>query len=339
MEKRFIALKPFNNKVFYKNGVFNEGSSTGSPYLIAARKLLAQKNITMNTIDIASDTPTQKDVYMDVPYPWELKLWLRTIRNSKKSILFIVEPPIVNPFNFMQVFHLFFSRVYTQNDDLIDNVKYFKFFLAKSTKDMKIRQISFKNKKLLILMNGNLSPFLPFRLLSLSTKQFYTERIKTIDFFDKKYPEDFCLYGKGWNRPQRFSIRQRLFGYRKYKTYRGEFLSKDKYKLLSKFKFSICFENSETSGYISEKIFDCFKARCVPIYLGAPNISDYISNKCFIDYRRFSSLQELVKFLNTIDEKTYYAYLREIEKFLLSKELLRRWSTETFAKFFLKIVM
>ena len=111
MKRIFIALKPFNNKVYYKNAVLNEHSKDGSSYLIAARKLLAQKNIIMNTIDIYSDIPTHKDAYMDVPYPWELKLWLKIIRNSKKNILFLVEPPIVNPFNHIRVFHAFFSKI------------------------------------------------------------------------------------------------------------------------------------------------------------------------------------------------------------------------------------
>lgn len=337
MKKRFIALKPFNNKVFYKNAILNEHSRAGSPYLIAARKLLAKKNIILNTIDIAPDSPTQKDVYMDVPYPWELKLWVRILKNRKKNILYIVEPPVVNPFNHMKVFHFFFSKIYTWNDNSVDNIKYFKFFFPKKNVDINTKKIPFKNKKLLILMNSNLVPFLPFRLLSLSTKELYTQRIKVINFFDKNYPSDFSLYGRGWNRPQRFSIKQRLLGYKKYKTYKGEFPQKDKFKILSAFKFCLCFENSEVTGYI-EKIIDYLKGRCVPIYLGAPNITDYISTKCFINYRKFNNLQELAKFLNTIDEKTYNTYLAEIEKFLLSKEFLEKWSIDTFAKSFMKAV-
>lgn len=338
MKRIFIALKPFNNKVFYNNAVFNEHSPTKSPYLIDARKLLADKNIIMNTIDTLPDNLTQKDIYMDVPYPWDLRLWIRLIRNSKKSILFIVEPPLVNPFNFMKIFHIFFSRVYTQNDDLIDNVKYFKFFLPKTKEGIETKLIPFKNKKLLILMNGNLSPFLPFRLLSLSTKELYTKRIQAINFFEANYSSDFSLYGRGWNKPQRFSILQRLFGFRKYKTYKGEFHQKDKYKLLSKFKFSLCFENCEMTGYISEKIIDCFKGRCVPIYFGAPNIEDFISTKCFIDYRKFKNFEELTEFLKSMDEETYDSYYREIGKFLSSKEFLGRWSIDAFAKVFLKTV-
>lgn len=337
MQKKVIGLKPFNNKVFYNNSIFNEHSQTGSPWLIAAQKLLAKKNIIMNTIDLAPDNTTQKDVYMDVPYPWELKLWLRILKNIKKNILFIVEPPIINPFNHMQLFHGFFSKIYTWNDKYVDNIKYFKFFFPRLKKDIEIKQIPFKNKALLILMNSNLAPFLPFRLLSLSTKQLYTERIKAINFFDTYYPSDFCLYGRGWNNPQRFNILQRFFGYKKYKTYKGEFAEKDKYKILSKFKFCLCFENSEITGYI-EKIIEYNNVGCVPIYLGAPNITDFISNKCFIDYRKFNNYEKLMEFISQMDEKTYNAYLSEIEKFLSNKESLKRWSPDAFAKLFLKAI-
>ena len=338
MKKQFIALKPFNNKVFYSNAIFNEHSWTGSAYLIAARKLLAKKNIILNTTDIASDIPTQKDIYMDVPYPWELKLWVRILKNSKKNILFIVEPPIVNPFNHMRIFHFFFSKVYSWNDNIIDNVKYFKYDLPVVTDLVRTNRIPFKEKKMLIMMNINWLPFLPFKLLSFSRKELYSERIKALEFFDTYYPSDFCLYGKGWNKPQRFSIKQRLFGFKKYKTYKGEFLQKDKHKILSGFKFSLCFENCYIPGNISEKIIDCFKSGCVPIYYGAPNITNYISSKCFIDFRRFKNYKELVEFMNTMDEKTYNTYIRNIEEFLISKEFKERWSSNAFAKIFLKAI-
>lgn len=336
MRNRFIALKPFNNKVFYKNGVFNEHSETGSSYLIAARKLLAKKNILMNTIDIAPQKPTYKDIYTDVPYPWNLKLWLRIIKNSRKSILFIVEPPIVNPFNHMKLFHLFFSKVYTWNEDFVDNRKYFKYYIPNKTAGIKIKQIPFKNKKLLIMMNANWLPFLPFKLLSLPTKELYTERVKAINFFDTHYPNNFYLYGKGWNKPPRFSIRQKPLGSKKYKTYKGSFLSKDKYKILSKFKFCLCFENCEIKGNISEKIIDCFKAKCVPVYWGAPDVKEYIPESCFIDFTKFKSLNELFIYLKNMEEAEYNIYIQNIQKLLQDKRFKDRWFENGFAQIFLQ---
>lgn len=188
------------------------------------------------------------------------------------------------------------------------------------------------------MMNINWLPFIPFKILSLSTKELYTERIKALDFFDKFYPLDFYLYGRGWNRPQRFSVKQNLFGYKNYKTYKGNFQQKEKYSILSRFKFCLCFDNSVSNGNISEKIFDCFKAGCVPIYLGAPNITDLIDQNCFIDFRKFKNYEALSKFLDVMDEATYHRYQNNIKKFLLSKKFSDQWSLDGFAKLFLKAI-
>jgi hypothetical protein len=47
--------------------------------------------------------------------------------------------------------------------------------------------------------------------------------------------------------------------------------------IYSKYKFIICFENSKTNGYITEKIFNVFLSGSIPIYDGAPNIGDYVN--------------------------------------------------------------
>ena len=58
-------------------------------------------------------------------------------------------------------------------------------------------------------------------------------------------------------------------------------------KLFNQYKFIICFENSHTPGYITEKIFNIFLARSIPIYDGAPNIGEYINERSFIAYNEY----------------------------------------------------
>ena len=60
--------------------------------------------------------------------------------------------------------------------------------------------------------------------------------------------------------------------------------SQELISLYSQYKFIICFENSKTDGYITEKIFNVFLSGSIPIYDGAPNISDYINKESFIQY-------------------------------------------------------
>jgi len=42
-------------------------------------------------------------------------------------------------------------------------------------------------------------------------------------------------------------------------------------------------------GYVTEKIFDCFYAGTIPLYLGASDIPELIPKEAFIDCRQFSS--------------------------------------------------
>lgn len=53
-------------------------------------------------------------------------------------------------------------------------------------------------------------------------------------------------------------------------------------KIMNQYKFIVTFENSSSNGYITEKIFNTFLAKCIPIYNGAPNISDFINPDSFI---------------------------------------------------------
>jgi hypothetical protein len=91
--------------------------------------------------------------------------------------------------------------------------------------------------------------------------------------------------------------------------------------VLERYKFAICYENvRDVPGYITEKIFDCFFAGCIPIYLGADNISDYIPPECFIDKRNFMTYEKLYDYLISIDETTFCRYLNNIENYLRSDQ-------------------
>ena len=48
--------------------------------------------------------------------------------------------------------------------------------------------------------------------------------------------------------------------------------SNDKIKYLNSCRFNIAFENSNSSGYVTEKIFDAFQGRTIPIYWGGKQV-------------------------------------------------------------------
>ena len=338
---RYISLFPNNDRSYLKNAIFNAKNNNGRevPIFIKLKKFLKKRDIDINTFDIYKGDP-YKYIYIDLPYPTltNIPVWKTIFINRKKNILICVEPPMVFPLNYMKFFHLFFTKIYTWNDQLVDNEKYFKILLPKSSFKKGIRPRKFKGKKFLVLINSNKSLFYPFKLLSGFGRELYSERIKAIEFFEHHIPDRFFLYGVGWNKPKRYNIKESILGFKKYKTYKRTI--DNKLDLLSGFKYCLCFENlTDTKGFVTEKIFDCFKAGCVPIYWGASDIEKYIPKNCFIDFRNFKDLNELILFLDLVQETTYNRYIKNIKKLLSNKKFINTWFEEGFAHFFLENIL
>ncbi len=333
-----VALKPFEGEIFQKNGIFTIKDAYYN--FFGLKEFLASKKIQIDTIDLISNhKEIDKYIYCDVPFPWKKHTWYLIFHNKGKNVLFCFESPIINPFSHFKLIHKLFTKVYTWDDHLIDNKKYFKLYIPQLSTHISRESIPFKEKKLLVLINAKKS--LPFFFKTLSGKKInlFNERLKAIEYFNEKASSDFSLFGGGWDHPDPFKPSERLFGFKKYKTYKGSIPNDGKIELLSQFKFSICFENTSANGYITEKIFDCFKARCVPIYWGAPNITTYINKNCFIDFREFVDYEKLLKYLRSISEKEYDSYIKNIDNFLYNPTTRAIWFQEGFKKTFLKAII
>ena len=63
--------------------------------------------------------------------------------------------------------------------------------------------------------------------------------------------------------------------------------------VMNKYKFVLCFENSYADGYITEKIFNCFFARTIPIYKGSSVITRYISSDAFLNPNDIQVIHEI----------------------------------------------
>ena len=170
--------------------------------------------------------------------------------------------------------------------------------------------------------------------------ELYSKRIEAIRWFEKKHPNDFDLFGMGWDRFRFRGIKvvralNKLTWLTKllaptYPSYKGPV--SEKKIVLEKYKFAICYENGrDIPGYITEKIFDCLFAGCIPVYWGANNISDYIPDNCYVDMRNFNSYEELYLYLIEMNDEDYTFRLNEIELFLNS-EKIQGFSAETFAE-------
>lgn len=245
---------------------------------------------------------------------WNLPVHLKRAKlqaiPQKKMILFMWEPPTVEPNLYQLKTHRLFSKIYTWNDDLVDNQKFFKFYYPVLNPLVDERP-SFQEKKLCTTIIG--------RRKSKHPDELYSEREKAIAYFDSLENEDFEFYGYGWENS----------GFRKYKG-----AVEDKIDTLKHYKFALCYENiGRLKGYITEKIFDCFSAGCIPIYLGAANVLDYIPEQCFIDRRKFKNEEALYAYLKGMSEAEYAQRIESIENFLKS-EAAQKFSRENFLKTF-----
>lgn len=78
-------------------------------------------------------------------------------------------------------------------------------------------------------------------------------------------------------------------------------------------KFCLTFENSEHSGYTTEKLIDAFAAGCIPIYWGDPDITKVFNPKAFIWVRNETNVNEAIERVKQLDndDTAYYAMLQE----------------------------
>ncbi len=83
-------------------------------------------------------------------------------------------------------------------------------------------------------------------------------------------------------------------------------------RVISRYAFYLAFENAVEEDYVSEKIYDALVVGTVPVYLGAPNVKDYLpSPKCAIFAQDFDRPEDLAEHLLELraDRRRYDEYL------------------------------
>ncbi|MGI6723478.1 MAG: glycosyltransferase family 10 domain-containing protein [Arcobacteraceae bacterium] len=312
-----------NNKLFDLNDKIINRDNCMYPFWLLKQEF-KKYGYELATQDIHSIEESQIVIYNEMPKILPKK------DDIQKSYLLIFESELIRPDNWNLKNHKYFNKIFTWKDDIIDNKKYFKFNFAQEIPKTINKEVS-KKEKLCTLIAGNKKVNHPFEL--------YSKRIEAIRWFEKNHPNDFDFYGIGWDEFRsenkyvnillRKSKLSKMFK-PSFSSYKGKVDSKK--EVLEKYKFAICYENArDISGYITEKIFDCFFAGCVPIYWGANNIKEHIPKDCFIDKREFESYEKLYEFITSINNEKYLQYLENIETFLKSDKAYL-FSSEFFAK-------
>lgn len=297
------------------------------------KKALLSLGYELKTIDMGNPLEAKYIIFSDIPPQWAKHYlpykWCVEHGLQKKMLLWLWESPVVLPDTWNLSLHSNFAKIFTWNDDLVDNRKYYKMFYPQPVLE-ESDFIPFSKRKLCTLIAKNQIYRHPLEL--------YTERITAIRSFERLCPYDFDLFGKGWNQPKN-SVEQKMpFLMPRFPSYRGAVNSKS--TTLANYKFCFCYENAigveGFSGYISEKIHHCFMSNCVPIYLGANNIEQFIPPNTFIDRRNFNSYEQLYSFLMQITEAEYMPYIKNIQNYLCSKSFYDTFSVNAFVNLMVK---
>lgn len=151
--------------------------------------------------------------------------------------------------------------------------------------------------------------------------ELYSERIKAIAELSERQGID--LFGRGWDR---WWSRQSCWW--PYWRYRRAIMSNyygscnSKWETLSRYRFSLCFENMPMMGYLTEKIFDCLYAGTVPVYWGAPDIDALIPSESFIDMRNFCTYDEMFNHIIGMSDKQWHDMRSVARDFLQTRGAL-----------------
>lgn len=319
---------------YYRNRIFDIESSQNRDHAYEPYHLLKQmfqeRGVTLNTYDYfkGGEEGEYALLFIDIPHDME-----RIVKrhHGVRSYLLLIESEIISPLSWQPSRHEYFEKIFTWNDELAGSFRYAKIQVPSWFPET-VPPPGSEQRKLCVMVAGNKR--------SRCDAELYSERVKVIRWFETNHPSDFDLYGFGWDerlftgpRPIRILNRSRILRRLTaphFPSFRGAVA--DKVATLGGYRFAICYENvRDVPGYITEKIFDCFFAGCIPVYWGANNIADFIPPECYIDRRKFRSHEELHAFMVGLSEKEYLMYRTAIHEFLNSS-LAYRFSAECFAR-------
>ena len=321
---KFASLKvPFkkdkNNKVFqYRGRIIQDHSGKiikhdKSNFYNELKKKLKQRGIILNTHDYYNKKKIKPHI--------EIHATHATKTNNINSYLLFPDTHLINPNNNKKFMIENYKKIFTWNNEHLNNKKFVK---VNTPKEIKYNKYIFENKirKKFVLLASN-------KIYKKKHKRdLYYERIKIVKWFAKNTKYFLDIYGMDWDLPMvksgfvgriiRKLSKLKILKYNLPNSYKG--IVQDKKKCLKNYKYCFCFENSDIDGYIGDLIWDCFMSGTIPIYLGSRHYENYIPKNTTINFRKFKNIKELVNYLNNLDEKKYYKILQNMKNFLQSNK-------------------
>jgi hypothetical protein len=300
------------DRLFDRQGNATVGDRIQAPYA-HLRSWFEARGIPVHTADLLDDPDLrcERNVYVSLGIRHR---WPKLVDRSDVvlSAFFALECPIVEPTLYTALSELApaFRRLYSFSDT--DSLRPFlgaplvfeSFRIPQSFDEVHHELWSRDDRRLLTMINAN-------KLPRLYVRELYTERLRAIEHFSTS--PDFDLFGTGWDQPSSrvgatrtpYIAKRAVRAAKRYwdhvrpdrqlvaarRVWRGAVANKA--DVLAGYRFALCFENMILPGWITEKMFDCFFSGTIPVYLGAPDIAQWVPSECFVDMREFADYDAL----------------------------------------------
>ena len=129
--------------------------------------------------------------------------------------------------------------------------------------------------------------------------------VKKNSLMDKP-KEQFCSIVFNGRSPHRWEIIEKLSKYKNVhcygKPFGNWFYGEDvKLNVISNYKFNICFENSISPGYHTEKMIHAKTAGCLPLYWADNNCEKDYNKDSFLNLYNFNNLDEFIEKIIELD--------------------------------------
>ena len=323
------------DRAYQEDALFDQASPVNRDNCLSGYRMLKdrllEKGWECRTHDgyMAAGIVPDAVLFTDMPKVHTDKL-LGNWRGRVRKLVILLECSVIKPENWLPGSHDGFDAVFTWDEKYLDNKKYFKVNFSNPFPETIPCDLADKSG-FCVMITANKKSSHPLEL--------YSERERSVRWFESNHPGEFDLYGMGWDRRlftgpapvralNRFGALARLAA-PKYPSYRG--IIAEKRPVIKKYRFSVCYENArDIPGYITEKIFDCLFAGNIPVYWGAPDIAKYVPEECFIDRREFNSHEQLYSFMKGLSDSGFLGYI-EAARAYLTAPAARQFSDKYFA--------
>ena len=307
-----IIYRSYKNNVLFKEGAGENNGEFFLPYRKLRQEFL-RNEVELNTADVNAGKKVAFELYINC------------CRQAPKAraYVYLYENPLIRLMNRNRRMLDRYNKWFTWDGELLDDGRAVRLFYPNQLEPADYKDPQERPLFLVLVTTNN-------AIKDYDPREQFGARVEIIKWYEQYAPNDFHLFGRGWDCPaallgrwgqiynQARKIIARVFPVTSpFATWRGPVASKN--ELLTRTRFSLAYENSrDLPGYITEKLFDCFRAGCVPVYVGPKEIHDYVPADCFIDGRKFATTAALHAHLLTIDDAAYRGYQERIRAYLLS---------------------